>query len=103
LFGVFLLGSGRPVVERVSRIFAFLILVASALIYVRYPGTLSFTAGFVGLFSGIGLRAIWYVNFQAEYVHCSVCGTNVWATKKKNGVFCNKGHLISSLEPNRAG
>lgn len=60
LFGAFILGTGRPAFERVGRILTFVVLVISYLISVRYPGTIVFTAGFVGLFSGLGVRVIFW-------------------------------------------
>jgi hypothetical protein len=103
LFGAFILGSGNPLIDRVSRILAFVVLVVSYLVSLRYPGTLVFTAGFVGLFSGLGLRAMFWDRTKGKWVYCDTCGRRMLTTQSENGVYCIKGHLISPLEPKPAG
>ncbi len=103
LFGAFILGSGNPLIDRVSRILAFVVLLISYLVSLRYPGTLVFTAGFVGLFSGLGLRAMFWDTSRGKWAYCNSCGRRMLTMRRENGVYCSKGHLISPLEPKPAG
>ncbi len=103
LFGAFILGSGNPSFERGSRILTFVVLVVSYLVSLRYPGTLVFTAGFVGLFSGLGLRVMFWDTSQGKWAYCATCGRQMQITTNENGIFCSKGHVISTPKPKPAG
>ena len=93
LLSAFILGSERPSVEKLSRILVFAVLFGSYILTLSYPGTLVFIAGFGGMFSGIGVRALLWLDLRSQWAHCSVRGTDVWAEKKKAGLYCPKRTL----------